>query len=141
MRLQLRACMKSSVLCVSRDLLHYNGTTLDVKLRECYKIPDIKVQRGVYVLIGVNKLGTQSQVYIIYGLKTTSRGCHTECHCTTICDRGQRHWSEVNSKVSAQSMVNEQFQFKSTVKRLIIHKPTIIHFCIKLSIQKCTIIF
>ena len=32
--------------------------------------PDIEVQRGVYVLIGVNELGTQSRVsvYIIYGI-------------------------------------------------------------------------
>ena len=41
---------------------------LDVKLRECYKIPDIQVQRGVYVLIGVNKLGTQSRVRSLYDL-------------------------------------------------------------------------
>ena len=41
---------------------------VNVKLRKCHEKPDIEVQRGVYVLIGVNELGTQSRVsvYIIY---------------------------------------------------------------------------
>ena len=38
------------------------------------------------------------------------RGCHTNSHCTTICDCGQRHQSKVNSKVSPHSTVNEQFR-------------------------------
>ena len=31
-------------------------------LRKCDGIPDIKVQHGVFVLISVNELGTQSRV-------------------------------------------------------------------------------
>ena len=39
--------------------------------------PDIEVQRGVYVLIGVNELGTQSRVsvYIIYDLTDRCAMC------------------------------------------------------------------
>ena len=41
---------------------------VDVTLQKCHKNPDIEIQRRVYVLIGVNEFGTQSQVsvYIIY---------------------------------------------------------------------------